>query len=326
MSITEKEHQPLISFIITNYNLPIELVRECIDSIFAVSLEPSEREILLIDDGSELYTSEEIDLLKNSVTYIYQKNQGLSAARNTGLENSHGRYIQFIDGDDRLIPNIYNRLIARLKQPDDYLTTIDMLMFRTTHKVHSGRNIATQLNLFWYSTGETYLKKHNLRASACGYIFRKELADGLSFTPGIFHEDEEFTPLLTLRASTMLHTDMPAYFYRNRSGSITTTTSESHIKKRMHDLTEIILRLRHNSLHTSQSLTRRVSQLTMDTVYQAMALSTNAKQLEEFLQPLQEHKLLPLPIRPYTLKYFIFSILTRCSIMRNLLSKILSRK
>ncbi len=326
MNITEKEHQPLISFIITNYNLPIELVHECIDSILAVSLEPSEREILLIDDGSDIYSSAEIDLLKNSVTYIYQKNQGLSAARNTGLENCRGQYIQFIDGDDCLIPNIYNRLIARLKQSDDYLTTIDMLMFRITHKAQPARNISTLLNLFWYSTGEAYLKKHNLRASACGYIFRKELVEGLSFTPGIFHEDEEFTPLLTLRATIMLHTDMAPYFYRNRSGSITTTMSEPHIKKRMYDLTEIILRLRHHSLRTNQSLTRRVSQLTMDTVYQAMALSANAKQLEDFLRPLQEHKLLPLPIRLYTLTYFIFSILTRYSAIRNLLGKILSRK
>ena len=45
---------PKISFILTYYNLPIQMLCECIDSILALSLRPDEREIIVIDDGSEM--------------------------------------------------------------------------------------------------------------------------------------------------------------------------------------------------------------------------------------------------------------------------------
>ena len=46
--------QPLVTFIVTYYNLPIPMLCECINSIMALSLKPEEREILIIDDGSEV--------------------------------------------------------------------------------------------------------------------------------------------------------------------------------------------------------------------------------------------------------------------------------
>ena len=48
-----KESKPLVSFILTYYNLPVPMLCECIDSILALSLQPTEREIIVIDDGSD---------------------------------------------------------------------------------------------------------------------------------------------------------------------------------------------------------------------------------------------------------------------------------
>ena len=45
--------QPLVTFIVTCYNLPVSMLCKCIDSILALSLQPSEREIIIVDDGSD---------------------------------------------------------------------------------------------------------------------------------------------------------------------------------------------------------------------------------------------------------------------------------
>ena len=46
--------KPLISFILTYYNLPVEMLIECIESILALSLQADEREIIVVDDGSKI--------------------------------------------------------------------------------------------------------------------------------------------------------------------------------------------------------------------------------------------------------------------------------
>lgn len=51
---TQDIQAPLVSFIITTYNLPIQYLKECIDSILQLSLNAKEREIILVDDGSDI--------------------------------------------------------------------------------------------------------------------------------------------------------------------------------------------------------------------------------------------------------------------------------
>ena len=50
---TQGLEKPLVSFILTYYNLPVEILCECIDSILTLSLQPQKREVIVIDDGSE---------------------------------------------------------------------------------------------------------------------------------------------------------------------------------------------------------------------------------------------------------------------------------
>ena len=76
-------------------------VHEAIESVFAQIY--VNYEIIVIDDGSTDRTSEIVPLYRR-VQYIRQRNRGLSAARNRGIQESRGEYIVFLDADDRLLP------------------------------------------------------------------------------------------------------------------------------------------------------------------------------------------------------------------------------
>ena len=104
---TQNEAQPLISFIIACYNLPADLVKACVGSITALTLSRDQREIIVIDDGSDVSPLPELQEYLDDITYIRQRNQGLSAARNKGIDLCKGRYIQFVDGDDMLNTPVY---------------------------------------------------------------------------------------------------------------------------------------------------------------------------------------------------------------------------
>lgn len=97
-----------LSFVIPLYNAG-QYIPSCLDSIFAVSLDTCEYEVIVIDDGS---TDGGADVVKEYATkhdnlrLIQQENSGASAARNRGIEEARGDFIWFVDADDRIEPKI----------------------------------------------------------------------------------------------------------------------------------------------------------------------------------------------------------------------------
>ena len=85
---------PIVSFIIPYHNEPVDMLRECVDSMIRLSLKQDEREIIIIDDGSDYCPINELDDIKDHIIYVRQKNSGLSAARNRGLDIASGQFIQ----------------------------------------------------------------------------------------------------------------------------------------------------------------------------------------------------------------------------------------
>ena len=71
--------KPLVSFILTYYNQPVQMLCECIDSILALSLRSFEREIIIIDDGSRVSPMNGLMQYGDEIIYVRQKNGGLSA-------------------------------------------------------------------------------------------------------------------------------------------------------------------------------------------------------------------------------------------------------
>lgn len=94
----------LLSFIIPIYNCEA-YVADCLHGIYCLPLKDEIFEIILVDDGSTDQSDEIITdfaSLHRNITYIRQENQGASSARNRGLDIAEGKWIWFVDADDRI--------------------------------------------------------------------------------------------------------------------------------------------------------------------------------------------------------------------------------
>lgn len=305
---------PLMSFIITAYNIPAEMLRKCVSTILSLTFTPEEREVIVIDDGSKLPAIVDLDDVKDRLIYLRQPNMGLACARNMGLRVATGRYIQFVDGDDYLLRVPYEHCIDLVRYHNPDILVFDF----STHNL-----VPIPYTFEGPMLGTEYMKRHNLRGTSWLYIFSRQILGNLRFTPGILHEDEEFTPLLILRAERLFYTDAKAYYYRKREGSIMHNQDASHLEKRFADALAVILRLQEQAATMPEAervaLNRRVAQLTMDYLYNVIHLTHSGKQLSEAIDTLTNKALYPLPDKKYTFKYTVFRRLVQTALGRKLL-------
>jgi hypothetical protein len=105
----KQEVPGMVSVIIPCYNQG-RYLRETLDSVLSQTYK--RLEVLVIDDGSTDNTAEIAKAHGDAVRYFWLNDLGPSAARNLGLSNARGQYIQFLDGDDLLLPEKVERQIA----------------------------------------------------------------------------------------------------------------------------------------------------------------------------------------------------------------------
>lgn len=307
-----------ISFIIPYYNVPTDMLRECIESILALSLQADEREIIVVDDGSDVSPEDTLFQLGNDIRYVRKENGGVSSARNLGLESATGEYIQFVDADDLLIKTPYLYCTEHLKREN-----ADMIVFDFCSKMPTQNAFSTEGPF----TGAELMASRNIRGTVCGMIFKRALLGNLRFnTDTSYGEDEEFTARLLLQTPSVIVTDANAYFYRRHETSATQQT-ERYLK-RLHDTRSVISRLHTTAAnltdtHQKQALQRRIAQLTMDYLYNHIRMVGSMKELKKEIDGLRKEELFPLPDKNYTLKYTWFRRMTNHSLGLNLLTFII---
>lgn len=311
------QKNPLISFIIPVYNLEAEMVRKCLDSILSLSLSEQEREIIVVDDGSDMCVIDKMPDIANSLLYIRQRNQGPSAARNLGIKMATGKYIQFVDGDDWLIRTPYEHCLDIVRYADP-----DVVFFKLTSKEGKSK-VPTSYD--GPVTGSEYMRKNNIRGAACGYLFERNILGGLRYTPGSCVEDEEFTPQLFLRSERFYSTEAEAYYYRQREGSAMHSHDNGHIEKMLGDTERILLHLQSLIVPEADraALNRRIAQLTMDYLYNIIRYTHDRQLLEQTMERLRQHNLYPLPDKDYTKKYSWFRKAIANKLTRRLLFMII---
>ena len=99
-----------VSFIVPIYNTEERLLLRCFNSI--LKLKDIKYEVLLIDDGSEDFVEEFCKQFISEYSmfhYLKKSNEGVSQARNYGINRAKGKYLFFIDSDDAIVPEVFNR-------------------------------------------------------------------------------------------------------------------------------------------------------------------------------------------------------------------------
>ena len=215
------KHMNKVSVIIPIYNVE-KYLEKCLDSIIKQSY--TNLEIILVNDGST-DNSREIcfHYLEKDKRFklIEQKNQGLSAARNTGLVNAIGEYILFIDSDDYIATNMIEYLVQNLEENQVDMATCGIF------DVYKGRTIPQYPKCEKYvcDAKDAYkeiLIGEKIPGSICTKLMRYECIKDLRFPVGKHYEDAFFHIDLMQKIQSVCVDTKSLYYYVHREGSITT--------------------------------------------------------------------------------------------------------
>ena len=225
-----------LSIVVPIYKVESYL-RKCVDSLLNQDLSKEDYEIILVDDGSPDRCGEICDEYASryaNIRVVHRKNGGLSAARNSGIEVAQGKYIQFVDSDDYLEPNVLKTLIEKMETDN-----LDILRFNYQNvnenyeEIHPNKDPKRFVDYRdEICDGITFL---NERLGPACYVWqfmlkRELLLDKKNyFKEGIYFEDTEWTPRLLIQAQRGTSVSTMVYDYLIRQGSITKSVD---IKKR----------------------------------------------------------------------------------------------
>lgn len=228
-----------ISVVVAVYNIE-DYICECVDSIINQTIQPEE--IILVDDGSTDRSSalcDEYAEKNTNIRVIHQKNAGLSAARNTGIEHAQGVWVYFVDGDDILAPDVIESFLAVLTAHEG---DVEFIQGRMTWFVDGSNNFKP--DEVYIPDEWTYFAKSQLvmarmleekgafRMGIRGLYRRNFLIQNdLMFVPGLYSEDQEWTPRLFSLDVKMGSNENPGYLYREgRAGSIVTARKPEQVE------------------------------------------------------------------------------------------------
>lgn len=206
------------SIIIPVYNVQ-NYLKQCVDSV--LSQDYHDYEIILIDDGSTDQSGVIVDAYaKNNcnVSAIHQKNGGLSAARNAGLDMCTGDFVIFLDSDDYLSNNSLKTIdkITEKFFPD----IIAGYGIRFSSKGEMTEGVPFRKGMEEPISGKRFFKnalyQDRLSAAAQYYIYKRSFLEKnhLRFKKGLLHEDELWTPIVLYHATTVVDLKFRYYCYR----------------------------------------------------------------------------------------------------------------
>lgn len=211
-----------ISVIVPVYNVQKWLPR-CVESLINQSIF-SKIEILLVDDGSsdssgiicDNYASQ-----YDNIISFHKQNGGVSSARNCALDHARGKFIAFVDSDDCIAPNYYEKLIDSANQYQVDLVVGDYyLLFEDGRKSrYRSSNIQSRL---WdrESAIRAFLRGDNIGVNIFDKLFIKDKIGAIRFDEKIrIGEDLLFIFQYLTRVENVYGDFTPGYFYFQRSNS-----------------------------------------------------------------------------------------------------------
>lgn len=209
----------LLSIVVPIYNVE-PYIYKCLSSIIPQIKDNMRTELILVNDGtkdnSAVIAGHIIEGLANA-KLINQNNQGLSVARNNGMDIAKGKFIWFIDSDDWIESNSIECLMLELENDIDILQIPHQEV-----SVNGFKRIASRPTWMGTQPGKDNIDCIPILAQLSIYRLDFLRNYDLRFMPGIYHEDSEFKPrALYFAASVKWHDKIVYNYYRHSENSIT---------------------------------------------------------------------------------------------------------
>lgn len=216
-----QQDTPLVSIIIPVYNVA-ELLGRCLDSVLAQTYQ--NLEIILIDDGSTDASGELCDTYAqrdHRIRIIHQTNQGLSAARNTGITVASGEFISFVDSDDAVAPTLIEHLLKPCLVHHLNLSICSFAEF-SDNLPPVGAEPAQDARLVSTIDALTdMILDRDFTVSAWGKLYACSIFQEVRFPVSRLYEDVGTTYRLVLQCNKVAISKAPLYFYYQNPVSIT---------------------------------------------------------------------------------------------------------
>lgn len=213
---------PTVSIIVPVYNTG-RYLRTCLCSVARQTL--GDVEVVIVDDGSTDGSTSICDEfgMRYGWTVIHQQNQGLSIARNVGIDHANGNYLLFVDSDDHIAPSLCEEVCKYASETGADLvrffycedTKIGMRELKSQYRLPEGR-IDTDVDRLRcaYAAGPMVWK----------FLIKRDiLTPELRFVAGAVYEDMDFTARLALLSRNMHVYHECLYRYRIRKSSLSWT-------------------------------------------------------------------------------------------------------
>lgn len=309
-----------LSIISTLYKTAAYLPR-CIDSLLNQNIPSDEYEIILVNDGSpenDLEIAESYASRYHNIKVVSHPNKGLAGARNTGLSIATGQYLCFVDPDDYILPNSFERLLNQMD--DEHLD-----MFRFDYHVVNERyqeiEKTKDARVIDYSprimSGKEFLTER--LGYACyvwAFIYRRSIISDnqITFHEGDYFDDTVWLPQVCSVAKRVNCIKQKRYFYLQRENSLVNTMSVDATKRKLDAQLVIIDRLTEQRRHMSEVVQVWYDGMISKTVLSILSsAAVNCyKECDNYISRIKEYNPFPLRSKLSTkeqqIKYLLLNI------------------
>ena len=205
---------PKISVIIPVYNAEKYLSR-CADSLLGQSFD--DFEAIFVDDGS---TDESLKILQDyaagdkRIVLISQNNQGVSAARNAGINKARAPYICFVDADDYVHPEMFFCMLEVMER--ERADIVNCLISKTSaaavYPLQSVKKDRLKVKVY-KDPLKAFMEERRIQTGSYARLYKKKLLEGIRFEPKIRYEDIPFAVQVMNKAKSLALVSEPLYFY-----------------------------------------------------------------------------------------------------------------
>ena len=317
-----------VSVIIPVYNVE-KYLRRCLDSV--VNQTYKDVEVILVNDGSPDNSKEiceEYVAKYSNIQLINQKNAGLGAARNTGLQYITGDAVTFVDSDDWLELDAIEYYVASMKKSDADIVVTKMIRKKEyfSNEGTDGATIKEEvLNQEQFAKKYFKIDGNNIEYYACAKLYKREIAREVKYPVGLFAEDVPAAFGYIIRSQKIFYSTKVTYNYFFNDNSLTAKfTDKDFDLEKIWDLVVEEAKVYGNEDYI---LYAKVNRYRIDfNLLCRIALSENKSDIEKYSQEIvvllgkvKENKKILLEYLPFSRKVILRLFIVNYTLGRNVL-------